>query len=161
MRATRWSIAIAAAGLSVAWAQSQAPEKPQAGAAQPLPRGDRARDGVKLSDREVAGVVAEVRPVEGTIRVKADGGPDREIVVRSATEISIEGRRATLEEIHPGVELRASVQGAEPPVAIRIEVGPGLATDDAPPDQGKPGDATPKAESAAENEAGERDPPDR
>jgi hypothetical protein len=147
-------------------AQAQAPEKAAGGATRELPTGERARDGAKITGDELAGVVAEVRPVEGTIRVKAGDEPDREIVVRSETAITVEGRSATLEEIHPGAEIRASLtHGDLSPVATRIEVGPGLAAPAASargaaePGE-KPRDAEDAAD-AAETEAGEGDAPDR
>jgi hypothetical protein len=146
-------------------AHAQAREQTEGGTRE-LPPGERARDGAKLTD-ELVGVVAEVRPVEGTIRVKADDGPDREIVVRSGTAITVEGRSATLEEIHPGAEIRASLADGElAPVATRIEVGPGLAAPDAPARSGtERSDAASEAEEPlhenAENAAGEDDAPDQ
>lgn len=86
---------------------------------------------------EIAGVVARVEPAKGTLRVAAKGGAEREVRVTPATEISVDGRRASLEAIHPGAEVRASLrEGAGDPVAIRVEVGPGLAAagPDADPD---------------------------
>lgn len=159
MRATAWGIVIAAAALLGGEARAQAPA-PEPGRV--LPAGDQARDGAKLPERELAGVVAEVRPAEGVIRVKADDGADREIAVRSGTEITVDGRRATLEEVHPGAEIRASLRGAE--LAMRIEVGPGLAAPEpAPRDDrdGEPDAATREADEAAESAPGEQDAPDR
>ena len=112
-------------------------------------------------ERELSGVVSEVRPVEGTIRVKAGDGPDREVLVRSGTEIRVEGRTATVEEIHPGVEIRASLTEGEAPVARRIEVGPGLAAPEASKDAAQPGDPVRDAEDAARREAREPEAPDR
>jgi hypothetical protein len=166
MRGTARGTTFAALALLAMEGQAQTPEKAPGGAARELPAGERARDGAKIAGDELAGVVAEVRPVEGTIRVKAGDGPDREIVVRSETAITVEGRSATLEEIHPGAEIRASLtQGELSPVATRIEVGPGLAAPAASgrgaaqPDE-EPRDAEDAAD-AAKSEAGEGDAPDR
>jgi hypothetical protein len=148
---------------ALAHAEARAPEQ-TTGSTRELPVGERARDGVKLADDALVGVVAEVRPVEGTIRVKAGDGPDREIVVRSETAITVEGRSATLEEIHPGAEIRASLaEGELAPVATRIEVGPGLAAPDAPARGGaERREAAPEAEEPVdESAAGEEDAPDR
>jgi hypothetical protein len=88
--------------------------------------------------------------------------------VRSGTAITVEGRSATLEEIHPGVEIRASLsEGELAPIATRIEVGPGLAAPDVPArGEADRGDAaSEKAEKPlhenAENAAGEDDAPDQ
>jgi hypothetical protein len=166
MRGTARGTTFAALALLAMGGQAQTPEKAAGGAARELPTGERARDGAKIAGDELAGVVAEVRPVEGTIRVKAGDGPDREIVVRSETAITVEGRSATLEEIHPGAEIRASLtQGELSPVATRIEVGPGLAAPAASArGAAQPGEAPRDAEDAAdaaESEAGEGDAPDR
>jgi hypothetical protein len=166
MRGTARRTTFAALALLAMGGQAQTPENAAGGTARDLPTGERARDGAKISGDELAGVVAEVRPVEGTIRVKAGDGPDREIVVRSETAITVEGRSATVEEIHPGAEIRASLtEGELSPVATRIEVGPGLAAPAASArGAAEPGEkprAAEDAADAAEDDAGEEDAPDR